>query len=118
VVKSAGANLRAHLLTFLRTELSPSWEAANCAAIQEIPRNFKSKLHTKILIKIYLSLWLNKRIVRMTGEVDVQSHAFVTSNVWRGMISFTLRPLHSEKKPQVLTVYEVVWTSESVWTLS
>jgi hypothetical protein len=23
------------------TELSPSWEAANCAAIQEIPSNFK-----------------------------------------------------------------------------
>jgi hypothetical protein len=29
------------LLTYLRTELSPSWEAANCAAIQEIPSNFK-----------------------------------------------------------------------------
>jgi hypothetical protein len=27
--------------TYLCTELSPSWEAANCAAIQEIPRNFK-----------------------------------------------------------------------------
>jgi hypothetical protein len=25
------------LLTYLRTELSSSWEAANCAAIQEIP---------------------------------------------------------------------------------
>jgi hypothetical protein len=25
----------------LLTELSPSWEAANCAAIQEIPSNFK-----------------------------------------------------------------------------
>jgi hypothetical protein len=23
------------------TELSPSWDAANCAAIQEIPSNFK-----------------------------------------------------------------------------
>jgi hypothetical protein len=23
------------------TELSPSWEAANCAAIQKIPSNFK-----------------------------------------------------------------------------
>jgi hypothetical protein len=29
------------LLTYLLTELSPSWEAANCAAIQEIPSNFK-----------------------------------------------------------------------------
>jgi hypothetical protein len=28
-------------LTYLLTELSPSWEAANCAAIQEIPSNFK-----------------------------------------------------------------------------
>jgi hypothetical protein len=27
--------------TYLRTELSPSCEAANCAAIQEIPSNFK-----------------------------------------------------------------------------
>jgi hypothetical protein len=27
--------------TYLLTELSPSWEAANCAAIQEIPSNFK-----------------------------------------------------------------------------
>jgi hypothetical protein len=26
---------------YLLTELSPSWEAANCAAIQEIPSNFK-----------------------------------------------------------------------------
>jgi hypothetical protein len=26
---------------YLLTELSPSWEAANCAAIQEIPINFK-----------------------------------------------------------------------------
>jgi hypothetical protein len=30
-----------YLLTYLCTELSPSWEAANCAAIQEIPSNFK-----------------------------------------------------------------------------
>jgi hypothetical protein len=29
------------LLTYLRTELSPSWEAANCAAIQKIPSKFK-----------------------------------------------------------------------------
>jgi hypothetical protein len=29
------------LHTYLLTELSPSWEAANCAAIQEIPSNFK-----------------------------------------------------------------------------
>jgi hypothetical protein len=29
------------LFTYLRTELSPSWEAANCEAIQEIPNNFK-----------------------------------------------------------------------------
>jgi hypothetical protein len=28
-------------LTYLLTELSPSWEAVNCAAIQEIPSNFK-----------------------------------------------------------------------------
>jgi hypothetical protein len=27
--------------TYLLTELSPSWEAANCAAIQEISSNFK-----------------------------------------------------------------------------
>jgi hypothetical protein len=27
--------------TYLLTELSPSWEADNCAAIQEIPSNFK-----------------------------------------------------------------------------
>jgi hypothetical protein len=31
------------LLTCLRTELSPSWEAANCAAIQKIPSNFKER---------------------------------------------------------------------------
>jgi hypothetical protein len=30
-----------YLLTYLCTELSPSWEAANCATIQEIPSNFK-----------------------------------------------------------------------------
>jgi hypothetical protein len=29
------------LLTYLLAELSPSWEAADCAAIQEIPRNPK-----------------------------------------------------------------------------
>jgi hypothetical protein len=29
------------ILTYLRTELSPSREAANCATIQEIPSNFK-----------------------------------------------------------------------------
>jgi hypothetical protein len=29
------------LLTYVRTELSPSWEAANCAAVQKIPSNFK-----------------------------------------------------------------------------
>jgi hypothetical protein len=29
-----------YVLTYLRTDLSPSWEAANCAAIQKIPRNF------------------------------------------------------------------------------
>jgi hypothetical protein len=29
------------LLTCLLTELSTSWEPANCAAIQEIPSNFK-----------------------------------------------------------------------------
>jgi hypothetical protein len=29
------------VLTYLRTELSPSWEAAICAAIQKILRNFK-----------------------------------------------------------------------------
>jgi hypothetical protein len=28
-------------LTYLLTELSPSWEAANCATNQEIPHNFK-----------------------------------------------------------------------------
>jgi hypothetical protein len=27
--------------TYLLTELSPPWGAANCAAIQEIPSNFK-----------------------------------------------------------------------------
>jgi hypothetical protein len=31
----------ANLFTYLLTELSPSWDAANCAAIQEIPSNFK-----------------------------------------------------------------------------
>jgi hypothetical protein len=30
-----------YLLIYLCTELSPSWEAANCAAIQDIPSNFK-----------------------------------------------------------------------------
>jgi hypothetical protein len=30
-----------YLLTYLLTELSPSWEAASCATIQEIPSNFK-----------------------------------------------------------------------------
>jgi hypothetical protein len=29
------------ILTYLRTELIPSWKAANCAAIQKIPSNFK-----------------------------------------------------------------------------
>jgi hypothetical protein len=29
------------LLTYLCTELSPSWETANCAATQETPSNFK-----------------------------------------------------------------------------
>jgi hypothetical protein len=28
------------ITTYLLTELSPSWEAANCAVIQEIPNNF------------------------------------------------------------------------------
>jgi hypothetical protein len=30
-----------YMLAYLFTELSPSREAANCAAIQEIPSNFK-----------------------------------------------------------------------------
>jgi hypothetical protein len=30
-----------NILTYLCTELSPSWEAANCAAIQEIPSIIK-----------------------------------------------------------------------------
>jgi hypothetical protein len=29
-----------HLLPYLRTELSPSWEAANCADNQKIPKQF------------------------------------------------------------------------------
>jgi hypothetical protein len=29
------------VITYLRTELSPSWEAANCPAIKKIPSNFK-----------------------------------------------------------------------------
>jgi hypothetical protein len=29
------------ILNYLLTELSPSWEGDNCAAIQEIPSNFK-----------------------------------------------------------------------------
>jgi hypothetical protein len=29
------------IMSYLLTELRPSWEAANCAAIQEIPSNFK-----------------------------------------------------------------------------
>jgi hypothetical protein len=33
--------LLTYLLTYLLMELSPSWEAANCAAIQELPSNFK-----------------------------------------------------------------------------
>jgi hypothetical protein len=33
--------LDTYLLTYLLTELSPSWEAANCGAIQDIPNNFK-----------------------------------------------------------------------------
>jgi hypothetical protein len=32
-----------YLFTYLRTELSLSWEAANCAAIQKIPSNFKER---------------------------------------------------------------------------
>jgi hypothetical protein len=31
-------------LTYFLTELSPSWEAANCSAIQEIPSNFKDRI--------------------------------------------------------------------------
>jgi hypothetical protein len=34
-------NLSCEIYTYLPTELNPSWEAANCAAIQEIPSNFK-----------------------------------------------------------------------------
>jgi hypothetical protein len=35
--------------TYLRTELSPSWEATNCAAIQEIPSNFKEpEVHHRV----------------------------------------------------------------------
>jgi hypothetical protein len=30
-----------NLKSYLLTKVSPSWEAANCAAIQEIPSNFK-----------------------------------------------------------------------------
>jgi hypothetical protein len=37
----ASTACRISLPFFLRTELSPSWEAANCAAIQKIPSNFK-----------------------------------------------------------------------------
>jgi hypothetical protein len=33
-------SLLTYLLTYLCTELIPSWESANCAAIQEIPSNF------------------------------------------------------------------------------
>jgi hypothetical protein len=40
-VGATGKTERYNLLTYLCTELSPSWKAANCAAIQEIPSNFK-----------------------------------------------------------------------------
>jgi hypothetical protein len=79
---------------------------------------FKGTLHTKILIKIYLLLLFNNHITGIYGEVDVQRHALVTSNVWRGMASFTLRPLYSEKKPPVLIVYGAGWAPEPLWTLS
>jgi hypothetical protein len=38
-VSAHGAILRRYInnLTYLHTELSPSWEAANCAATQELP---------------------------------------------------------------------------------
>jgi hypothetical protein len=38
---SYGAAFNTYLLTYLRTELSSSREAANCAVIQKIPSNFK-----------------------------------------------------------------------------
>jgi hypothetical protein len=39
--KKRNETITQELLTYLCTELNPSWEAANCAAIQEIPSNFK-----------------------------------------------------------------------------
>jgi hypothetical protein len=39
----------ATLLTYLLTELGPSWEAANCAATQELPRILRNpKVHHRV----------------------------------------------------------------------
>jgi hypothetical protein len=41
--------LRKYLLTYLLTELSPSWEAANCAATQEFPSILRNpKVHHRV----------------------------------------------------------------------
>jgi energy-converting hydrogenase Eha subunit C len=45
------------LLTYLLTELSPSWEAANCAAIQEIPSNFKEPEGSSPLKSKFNPVW-------------------------------------------------------------
>jgi hypothetical protein len=38
-----------HLLTYLLAELSPSWEAASCAATQELPSILRNpKVHYRV----------------------------------------------------------------------
>jgi hypothetical protein len=44
--------LLTHLLAYLPTELSPSWEAANCAATQELPSNL---WNPKFLYRVHKS---------------------------------------------------------------
>jgi hypothetical protein len=59
------------LLTYLFTELSPSWEAANCAATQELPSILKNP-------KVHHRVHKSPPLVHIFSQIDlvhtIQSH--------------------------------------------
>jgi hypothetical protein len=66
---------RTYLLTYLLRELSPSWEAANCAAIQEIPSNFKEPRRFSTVFTRALH-WSLSRASSIQPETENKQHLF------------------------------------------
>jgi hypothetical protein len=64
------------LLTYLCTEVRPSWEAANCAAIQEIPSDFKEPEGSSPCSQELIDILKNSEIVLIL----VNTYVFMPMN--------------------------------------